>query len=170
MVDNVLDYLDRANRYLTVSELVKMLRKHRETIYTHIREDGLPAMKDGHLWKIPSAGLADWIRRRTSTESPTPAISTEIEIKAVKKLRWPKMRFLTGPDRRRAVNEFIFYIFQTTGKVISRTDIWKIRMLPSGEMAGYKTKSDFNQWQRGAGTKPAARYLESILSGELIIF
>lgn len=82
----------------------------------------------------------------------------------------PRMQFAKGADRRRAVNEFIFYIHQTTGQVIGRTDIWRLRQLPSGEFAGYKTKSDFNAWQRGAGTQSAARYVKSILTGKLRIF
>ena len=170
MADNVLAYLERLPRYLAVSEVAKLLRKHSETIYRHINEDGLPAIKDGRRWKIDSAALADWYRKRTARKPSNPRSSMGVESKAVKNAAWPRVQFKTGRDRHQAVNAFIFHIHQTTGKVITRKDIWKLRLLPSGETAGYKTKSDFNAWQRGAGTQSAARYFENILTGKLRIF
>jgi excisionase family DNA binding protein len=170
MADNVLDYLQRLHRYLAVSEVAKLLRKHPETIYRHIKEDGLPAIKDGRRWKIDSAALADWYGNRTTRNPPSPRSSMEVESKAVQNAGWPRVQFATGRDRHQAVNAVIFHIYQTTGQVITRKDIWKLRLLPSGETAGYKTKSDFNTWQRGAGTQSAARYFARILTGKLRIF
>lgn len=170
MAGNVLDYLQQPPRYLAVSEVAKLLRKHSETIYRHINEDGLPAIKDGRRWKIDSAALADWYRKRTARKSSGPRTPTEFESKAVQNAGWPRVQFETGRDRHQAVNAVIFHIYQTTGQVITRKDIWKLRLLPSGETVGYKTKSDFNAWQRGAGTQSAARYFTSILTGKLRIF
>jgi excisionase family DNA binding protein len=170
MRDNVLDYLERLNRYLTVKEAAKILRKHPETIYRHIKKDGMPSIKDNQRRKIPSSGLADWIRQWTTRKPSGPRTSTEFKPEAAKSAGWPRMQFKTGRDRHQSVNAFIFYIYETTRQVIGRTDIWKIRQLPSGETVGYKTKSDFNEWQRGAGSKTAARYFERILTGKLKIF
>jgi excisionase family DNA binding protein len=170
MVDNVLDYLERINCYLTVKEAAKILRKHRETIYRHIKDDGLPAIKDGRRWKIDSRALADWYRNWTARTLPSPRTSNESEPETAKSVVRPRMKFDTGRDRHQAVNAFIFYIYETTGKAITRRDIWKIRVLPSGETVGYKTKSDFCEWQRGAGSKTAARFFESVLTGKLKIF
>ncbi len=170
MGDNVLDYLERLNLYLTVKEAAKILRKHPETIYRHTKEDGLPAIKDGRRWKIDSSALADWYRKWTARKSSGPRTPTEFESKAVKNAGWPRVEFETGRDRRQAVNALIFHIHQSTGQVITRKDIWRLRLLPSGETGGYKTKSDFNEWQRGAGSKTAARYFQSIVTGKIRIF
>jgi hypothetical protein len=93
-----------------------------------------------------------------------------MEVKPLKTAGRPHMKFKTGRDRHQAVNAFIFHIYQTTGRKIERKDIWQLRPLPSGELGGYKTKSDFNAWQRGAGSQSAARYFKSILTGKLKIF
>jgi len=43
-------------------------------------------------------------------------------------------------DRRAAVDAYIVEVFEKTGKRIRRTDIWK--------MAKYKTRTEFERWQR----------------------
>lgn len=170
MRDNVLDYLERLNCFLTVKEAARILRKHPETIYRHIDDDELPAVKDGRRWKIDSRELADWYRNWTSRKPSRPRTSTELKPGAEKSAGRPRMKFETGRDRHQAVNAFIFYIQQTTGRRIERKHIWQLRTLPSGETVGYKTKSDFNAWQRGGGSQSATRYFKSILTGKLKIF
>src|ERR1039457_2002706 len=106
MVETVLNYLEGTNCYLTVSEVAKILRKHPETVYRHIRKDKLPSIKDGRRRKIPPSGLADWIRQWTTRKSSSPRTSTELKPRAAKSVGWPYMEFKTGRDRHQAVNAF----------------------------------------------------------------
>ncbi len=45
-----------------------------------------------------------------------------------------------GADRRAAVDAYIEEILERTGKRITRTDIWKL--------AGYKSRTEFERWER----------------------
>jgi hypothetical protein len=61
-------------------------------------------------------------------------------------------------DRRAAVDSYIQGVLQQTGQKITRTDIWK--------SAGYKTRTEFERWQRGDSrtTKAAHRNFTRILT------
>jgi len=45
-----------------------------------------------------------------------------------------------GTDRRKAIDDYINEVSSLTGKLITRTDIWKA--------ARYKTRTEFERWQR----------------------
>jgi excisionase family DNA binding protein len=169
--DDVLDFLRQQKRYLTASEAARILSKNIQTLYRHIREDSLPAKKDGGRWKIDSTELANWFEAWTTRASPGSQTSSAVDLRPIAQNgKWPRMQFRTAEERHRAVDTFISYVFTAFGKTISRTDIWRLRTLQSGEKCGYKTKSDFNAWQRGGGTKSAARYFELVLTGTFRIF
>ena len=63
--EDLVAYLRRQRRLLTPQEAAKILGKHRETVYTMIHEQRLPAVLDGNRWKIDPSVLADWIEERT---------------------------------------------------------------------------------------------------------
>jgi hypothetical protein len=78
----------------------------------------------------------------------------------------PEMDFSTKEGRSQAVDNFIAYIFKTTGKQISKTSIWKRRTITrAGEKhkVGYGDPSGFKDWQRGEATKRATEYFEAVL-------
>jgi hypothetical protein len=66
---------------------------------------------------------------------------------------------VAAPHRRAAVDSYIQAVFQRTGKRITRAAIWK--------SAGYKTRTEFERWERGdsRATKAADRNFTRILSG-----
>jgi hypothetical protein len=90
----------------------------------------------------------------------------------------PAMDFTTEEGRYKAVDDFIAYIFKTTGRQISKTSIWKRRTITRAgvsQKVGYKDPSGFKDWQRGEASKPATKrateYFEAVLRQEIrIIF
>jgi hypothetical protein len=61
-------------------------------------------------------------------------------------------------DRRAAVDSYIETVLKQTGKRITRTEIWKA--------AGYKTRTDFERWERGdpKATRASHRAFTRILA------
>jgi excisionase family DNA binding protein len=61
---NLLAWLREQTSYMSVAQVGRQLKKHPETIYRLISEEGLPAVKDHHRWKIDPNSLADWLEAR----------------------------------------------------------------------------------------------------------
>lgn len=62
--DSVLASLRLQRAYLSVSQVSRLLGRHRETVYILISADGLPAVKDKRRWKVDPIRLADWLEMR----------------------------------------------------------------------------------------------------------
>lgn len=61
---NILAWLREQTSYMSVAQAGRLVKKHPETVYRLILEEGLPAVKDHQRWKIDPNQLADWLESR----------------------------------------------------------------------------------------------------------
>ena len=88
-----------------------------------------------------------WALRERARVAPEPqAVITPAEQPPVAIRTKAKDRNKT--DRRAAVDEYIEEVFTKTGERITRTDIWK--------SAGYKSRTEFERWERDDPIRPNA--------------
>ena len=50
--------------WCSMKEITKYLGVHRQTVFTWIKKENMPATKIGHLWKFKINEIDDWIKSR----------------------------------------------------------------------------------------------------------
>jgi excisionase family DNA binding protein len=64
--NSIIEYLRNQRELWTIKRAARALAHHPETVYTLIKNNGLPATKDGRRWKIDPIRLADWLEGQDS--------------------------------------------------------------------------------------------------------
>lgn len=64
---------------LTTKELQTILQVDRTTIYRMAESGRLPAIKVGGQWRFPREQIDGWLRQRTSTPAPPPALEAILD-------------------------------------------------------------------------------------------
>lgn len=54
------------NKFYTILEVAEILRVHRRTVYTYLKNGDLKAFKPGKEWRVTPEDLEDFIKRRTN--------------------------------------------------------------------------------------------------------
>lgn len=62
--------------FLTANEVADWLKLNVDTVYTLIRQDGLPAYKLGGQWRFREPEVREWADARRNSESASSATRT----------------------------------------------------------------------------------------------
>ena len=62
----VVTQLGRLARLLSSKEVAAILQVHQETVYTLIRDEGLPSIRVGRTHRFDGALVANWIEQRST--------------------------------------------------------------------------------------------------------
>jgi excisionase family DNA binding protein len=62
----LVEKLGRLSRLLSTKEVAEILRIHQETVYTLVRDEGLPSVRIGRARRFDGVLVAKWIEQRSS--------------------------------------------------------------------------------------------------------
>ena len=81
---SLFSHLRTMKRWIATREVSELLHCHPETIYRRVKEEGLPAHRDGRRLKFYPPEIADWLELRDRKMSPDPTQSVRSRLTSLK--------------------------------------------------------------------------------------